>query len=517
MDTPAFEKVIISVLREYDTIPDKIFLSVGTYVSKLNKHIRSLHEYLISFNTSKPTPTAKVIYTMTTDIIQNMKNRMVRNFNAYCKYIRLRSDGPWSVVMVLFCLMSNLVVIVEDVRDAFGSDKEPWRCEAPATDLPYILNGNMCVSRSCIKSYTVDELRAALYLIALHWHGLSAHVELTRYMNALLHRACMLVSHPSYLKVMNNTQLCSPLQTVSKGQAASTAISNDTQLYRVNYNGVRFFSMQLIRMFVTIDIAHRLQIEDTVGTFYGNDAASAVTDITNIRTFIYDQVDVIADSNEMRSELTGSFSRLVVMHGDSETFINSRGLENARPQTVLMTVRPETQEAYSVLHQFLLYKKMAELTKEEEPDYFQRWTRAEHAYTVLLKLIMVNMPLKETGVDFFKDFVCYDIDLPHHINNIIEMREPKVIQLFGRMHVTFEGKLYMCTCIEQAIAVWMRVVISKLQGTLSRVRISDKLSMMLGISLDAQTPQRNTFATNNTSDAITKKYVNVTDGDVIID
>lgn len=517
MNTAAFERLIVEVLKEYDTIPDRIFLSVGTYVLKLNKHIQSLHEYLTSYTENTLTPTARDIYRMTTTMIQTIKKRMVLNFNVYCKYTRLRSDGPWSVIMLLFCLMSNLVVIVEDVRDVFGSDKEPWRRDISATTFPYILERGMCVCRSSIKSYTVEDLRAALYLVAFNWYGLAGHSDLTTYMHALLHRACMLISHPSYESVMNNKQMCSPLQTVGESRTAAADVPKDKQLYRVNYNGVRFFSMQLMRMFVTIDIADRLQVEDIVDVFYDSNANNAAADLASIRKFIYDQVDVIVDSNEMRSELTGSFSRLVVLHGDSETFINSRGLENARPQTVIMTVRPETQEAYSVLHQFLLYKKMAELTKEEEPDYFQRWTRAEHAYTVLLKLIMVNMPLKETGVDFFKDYVCYDIDLPHHINAIMETREPVVIQLFGQMHVTFEGKLYMCTCIEQAIAAWMRVVMSKLQGTLSRVRISDKLCLMLGILQEAQTPLRNSFASNTPSAVSSKKYANVTDGDVVVD
>jgi len=150
-----------------------------------------------------------------------------------------------------------------------------------------------------------------------------------------------------------------------------------------------------------------------------------------------------------------------------------------RAPSLIMTVRTHTKPADTRLREFVLVNQLVALSDERHPDYHERWTRAEHVYALLCKLSLANGVLFARDVNILIDYVIPEWEVPFAMPKFLSAREPVLVQIYGRMHVVFRGKLVLCTCTEHALAVWSLIIINKLGGTFMHKNITEQLKMFL--------------------------------------
>ena len=372
-----------------------------------------------------------------------------------------------SGMMGLFFVMSYLVIIIED-RVESG---KPWRLGVAADVIGNgtLIEHKLVSSAKPIKSYTRDDMSRALYVLAVYWYRLDSSVlGLEEYLNALFHRMCILsVSYDEDIE---------KITTGADGVARDAKEIENTVMRLVTSRSRHV--VQILRMLWLLRFQKNtceIIEEDPLIQDENN-----IRCMARMREFGAKTVKVLSRTREAKAEVREVFPRLAQLHGDVETFVNIRGMENARPVSLLMTVRPESQQAISQVHQFVLLERIQEKMNDEDPDYFDKFTRFEHIYAVLLKAYIVNMALKEHNINFYKDYVVYEMNLPFFADQIARCNEPVLVQLFSRLHVLFRGKIYKCACIEMAIVTWLRLVLHQLSGRLNKVDVTKAIKFLLG-------------------------------------
>ena len=454
-----FESAVMRILAQVNESPPRLVSAVGKFLMEFEPLVLELNMYF-----EIATVVAIRMFNLVERTINTLLEISIRGFDDFSLYHNMHSESPWSTLMGVFTVMAELLVIIEDRWPLYRSHStKPWQCVDSAHSFEYILSNNMCSSSRPIKSYTMHDMVVALKLLSTHWYRLEPNDQLHTYLYALLHRGCILVAHPGPDTVHNIDSLRSPSVCASGG-------ANGT--YEANSHAIRLISMQLVRMILLVEMTRK--------RFVCVDAPAMGEDVAGIRRFMRKHADTLARTREAKAELTVLFSRLMISHGDSERFVQIRGIESARPMSVIMTVKPETQQSYMHLHQFLLLDRIIAVTADEEPGYFDRWTRAEHAYTVLLKIYLMNTALMQYGINFFNNFFVLELDLPVFANKIMHnRREPLLIQLFGKVHVFHKNQIHRCTSIEHALAMWMRLVVRDHAGTIQRRNITRSINDVL--------------------------------------
>lgn len=458
-----FEVMISRVLLGVNANPPKLVSAVGKFQLDIVPLLEGLNEYfeMVTVNTAR-------IFGLVVKTIKTLLDISVRNFDEFCKYQNMPHESPWSTVMGIYTIMASLVLIIEDRWLTFNPELPvPWKCLESAHSFEYILVNEMCCCDRPIKSYTVSEMVMALRLLGVYWYRLQPCDELHTYLHALLHRACILSVHPGDDSVHDVEELREPYKIEGEVQPG---------LFQMTNTGIRQFGMQLVRMI--------LLVEFTRARFAVSEAPPMPDKIEAIRAYMKTSAGTLSKTRDMKAELTAMFPAMMINQGDAEEFVRQRGMEEGRYMSVIMTVKSEVQQAYTHLHQFMLLDKLATLTRDEEPGYFDRWTRAEHAYVVLLKAYIMNIPLTEEKTNFFNDFLVLEVDIPQHLNKLVRNRvEPVVIQLFGKLHVFHRNTVHLCTCVEHAFAMWYQLIVAHHAGTISSSKRSVHDAMIkLGLS-----------------------------------
>jgi hypothetical protein len=391
---------------------------------------------------------------------------MVRNFDTMCNFVNMRLVSPWSACMGLFSVMARLVVIVEDTWTVYRpNDAGPrWRCSASALTWGYIATEALCVTDGRVKSYPLSDLLRTLDLLALQWYRITPHPDVRAFMYALLHRACIVVAHPGHARVFD----------VPKYVAQIPQPQGQPPLFVLNDDGVRAVSTPIIRMLCIVDIGCRcpdmpLPLAD----------ALLERSVAAVRRYMRTQIRLVMKMNTFKAEIAANFARYMIVHGDVEKWTFKRGIEAARAPSLLMTVRAYTQPAYAMLRQFAMVDKMVELMDEREPTYFQRWTRAEHAYSHLCKLSVAGTPVAAHGILLLQDYVIPELEIPGALPKFSRVHHPTIIQTMGRMHVFWEKKIIRCACIEQAIAIWALLILNQMGGILAQKYVAPGLRTLL--------------------------------------
>ena len=475
MNKKQFESKLSGLLVEFNMNPPMLPSAIGSFLLEIQNYFHDMNVYFEDPSYDKD------LFKTVAATVKTLLLIATQNFDNCSRYQNMEKTGPWSTIMGIFVVMSTLLVILEDKEKT-----KPWQINYSATQLNYILVNECCVSERNIKSYTVGDMLVALRLLSVNWYRLYFHDELRTYLYGLLHRACILVGHPSYANVHDCDEFRDETPTPN--------------LYMANTDLVRLFSMQLIRMLVIIEFPR--------GRTSTPESFMQQNYIQGIRDFVRKQADVLSKTREARTEINVLFPRLMVNHGDSELFVKMRGMEKARPASLLMTIRPETQQANSQMTQFVMIERIPQFMFDDDVDYFEKWTRSQHAYSLLLKTYVINMPFKQYGIDFFNDYVIFEIDIPVFLNKITKHPDPLIIQLFGRLNVVFLGKLYMCSCIEHAISLWATIILEKRSGILVRKNIARALYEILGLINSATNEKKTDNNNNNNNNQL---------GDIIID
>ena len=397
-----------------------------------------------------------------------MLDLMLSHFMEFSDYHSMSATGPWNGIMALFTTMAYFNGIVED---RVSNKSKPWQMWASAKTLPFLIKNRVVISDDMIKSYTHEHMHMALHVLAVRWYRMEiAHPDLEKYLLALIHRQCILL-------VSEDKEIDTILKCADGVPRDDKEREND--VFRMMTMRCRR-CMQLIRMYYLVKFPSRFTVK-TESRVRNPDS------INRLRIYTSEMIKILSKSRDAKSELRTVFPKLILLHGDVEAFINARGMENARPVSLLMTVRPEAQQAIAQLDQFLILQKVADNMRDDDPLYFDKFTRYEHAYLITLKTYVINMVLKKHDIDFFRDYIVYELDIPYFCNEFTRKNEPVLIQLFGRIHVYFSNHIYMCNCIDAAIVTWIDIVLNELGGRLCRRDLTETLQHLLGGQFSNQT------------------------------
>jgi len=474
------------VLQRFIDKPPQLASSIGIFIREIAPHLIVVNEALEDMDVVDRNHNLLHTICLSLPVILDV---MITNFKQLMDYHSMNTTGPCNGVMGLFFIMSYLIVIIEDRVDV--PLRKPWQIMTPAKNIGNLMQYKLVTSEKPIKSYTKDDLNKAMNVLAVYWYYLDHEiVGLEEYLLGLLHRLCLI-----------STCVDDDIEVIStcRDKIPRDAKEIESTVFRIVTSRSRQV-VTIARMLWLLRLAAKMEKVPEKG-----DEADKKC-IALIREYTMETVKVLSKTREAKSEIREVFPRLAQLHGDVEMFVNNRGMENARPASLIMSVRPESQQAISQMHQFVILELIAAKMKDEEPDYFDKFTRYEHIYALLLKTYVMNMALKDHNVDFFKDYIIYEMNLPFFYDRIANSREPVVIQLFSKLHVYFEGKLHVCSCIEMAIVTWLRIVLYRLHGRLNRQDLSNTLKHLLGI-----TPAGNTQQSILVANSIINR------GDIIID
>ena len=451
--------------------PTKLVSEVGMFMKDITPYLMNLNEQLEDKKFLAQHPT---LFDLMAKCLVYLLDMLLRQFKAFFDYHNMKSTGPLNCAMGVFMLMQNFVALMEDRVD---NKHKPWQMHTSAKDLPFLLANKLCVSDKLVKSYTHDEMTMALYVLGVKWVGIDwrGHAELEQYLLGLLHRLCMLC-------------ICvdKTIHDIATGADGATRDKREieNEIYRINVLRSRA-CMQLFKM---LYIVRFIASADKVMVPTDKDD-EIWRQVEHLRTYSIDLVKILTKTREAKAEIYAALPKIMILYGDVEMFVNKRGLENARPNSLLMTVRSEAQQAMTLMHQFVILESVQRNMHDEDEDHFKRFTRMEHSYMLIFKAYMINMAIKDTktekkvDIDFFKDFIIYEHDILHFYDRFSKHDEPVVLHIMGKMHVFFKGKLYMCNCIEMAVVIWARLILNNCGGRIGTSDVTKQMRNILGVRL----------------------------------
>ena len=458
-----------SVIEKFMQKPTKLVSEIGLFIRDITPHLMSLNEQLDNPEFVRRHPT---LLGLIAKCLEALMEIVLKQYKAYNDYHNMTSTGPLNCIMGVFMIMQYFAVLIEDRID---NSLKPWQIRTSAKEMLYIVKSKMCISDKPIKSYNLDDMTMALYVASVRWYRLDwqCHEEIERYLLGLFHRLCL-------LSVCVDEEINNIVS--GKDGVIRDEREIENEVHRINVIRSRS-SMQLFRMLYLLRF-----IKNIHKVIVPTDKDDEVwRQVEHLRRYSADLIKILSKTREAKTEIYSVFPKLLQLHGDVENFINKRGLENARPNSLLMTVRPEAQQSMTLLHQFVILSNVQTMMNDDDPDHFNKYTRYECIYMLILKTYMINMALKDTktdkksDIDFFRDFVVHEMDIPHFLDRIMSTHEPVVLQLFGKLHVYFDKKLYICHCVEMAVIMWARLILHDLGGRIGTSDISKPLKNLLGI------------------------------------
>ena len=458
--TSVLEKAC-AILEHLCTSPPQLPYTAGSFMVlwRTERYAEALNEHLNAALAPPEVAARRPVFALAVRAIDVLLRQMLTRLSEFARNVNMRLE-PASAVMGLFCVMAQLVVVVEDAWAVFEpADGGPrWRCATEASGFAFVAQEELCVTATRVKSYTVRDLVRTVDLLALRWHRLRPHAELTAFLHALLHRACILAAHPGPARVFDAPEYCCVLP--------------GSDLHHLSRDGLRMVSQPLLRMLYTADIERVLPSPDPPPP----DAAGLVA---CVRAYMQRQVEQVKKLGPFKKQVSANFDRYMILHGDREKWTARRGVEEPRAPSLVMTVRAFTKPADTRLREFVLVDRLVALTDERDADYHDRWTRAEHVLATLCKLYLATTVLAARNIDLFTDYATTDLELPFSLPRFAGTREPVLVQMFGRIHVVFAGTLIRCICIEHAVAVWALVILNRLGGVFLNTDVAADLGRLL--------------------------------------
>jgi hypothetical protein len=297
----------------------------------------------------------------------------------------------------------------------------------------------------------------AISLLAAHWHELTPSTGLVEYLDRLLLRGALLVARPGGAAVYDMEDLREEEKTFGRDAAEPT--------YSANTDLVRRLSGPLIRMYAEArfvcdipslwawrQMPDRQQMRRLVGA---------------VRRELQSNVSIVANMSDGKMAISSFFSRLIISFGDIEKFAERYDIEPPQPQSVMVTSKsPESQQAWSRLNQVIQLDNVIEAMHEEDADYFERYSFAQHVYCLVVKLYILDVIFRPHGVHIRQNYVVWEVDVPAQIAELVRDENPLFIHIFGRIHILYRKQLYRCRCIEEAIALWGYIVLIRMSGRL---------------------------------------------------
>lgn len=462
-----FENTVYRVLSAFCTTPPRLLVHVGSFIRDFSPLVYDLHYY---FETNLNTERQRALFGLVSTTINIMLETMLANYREFCQYHTMKCTGPSNTLMGLLILMSMLVAIVEDEWPTTTrwktycdpTEKKPMKIDVAADTFPYLLRSGVVITTTPVCKYSSTDMAKAMQALSLNWYKLEPNEVVETYIKGLLHRWCVIAASPS--------------KTMQAIQADSSIDTNKWLTDRLRTG------IQLIRMLWPFYFFRVNERTDPVATLFAGDQRLVAANIENLRAKILDVVMDLSKTRGVKSELVTKLQRVLVFYGDPEKFVNTRGLEGAQASVMIMTVRPEIFPEMTRFYKSALMPNMCKLMKEEDADYFAKYTYMEHMFAVLLKTYTINSFFATHELDFYKDFVSYEYEIPLYYHEFRSRQEPVLLNIASRMYVFFDKKVYPCASVEMAIVVWVRIVMTKLSSRLKQRDMSAALLSLVGMT-----------------------------------
>jgi len=389
--------------------------------------------------------------------------------------VPMKNEPAWTLLMCVFVNNAGLVTVWRSCCDYLQAALPPqWDGSHAATDDQYLLMKGVCVSDMPIEKYSTTTTLDAIALLATYWHKLDPCDRLMGYVTRLYHRACLIVAQPGTERVHDDEDY----------RARVNALEAQVPVYRANSRLVRTLGGQITRIFGIVQFI--LERDSTwARTLLGSRSRSrggikSAEFVKQYREFMCGRAALVANLGDGRAFVSKHFYRLIVTFGDIEEFMEQRDMEVPDPQSVMMVTKsPEAQQAWSRLSQTILLDKIPGVMHEEDVDYFDRFAFAQHVFCLIMKLYIFDLSLKHFGFSVRDRHLIWEIDLPASIPLILMESGPFFVQMFGMINVVYHGKIYRCTCTEEAIAMWAYIVLHLYNGRIDHCDIHEPLRELL--------------------------------------
>lgn len=405
---------------------------------------------------------ARATYFVT--VIDNLLDVLVgctlKNMAEHCVPFSMKDEMPWPATMAIFQVIGLLLVVGEDVRIILPNPQHrhhKWKSRVSAMDNAYVAKMRLCVTDTPLDRYTMLDLDGTLWVISVNQHCIQPCDELEKFFFALLYRAAMISAQPGWGDNHNIPELCTQTDEVRPQDGRRQLIANSK--FNRRMGGTLFRLLFSARIFKIM----RPGIANPWGAPRRSIVDVALDYIPNVRRYICFQADMVLRASAAKTEISQGLARVMLTFGDLERFIERRGVEMPRFQSVLMEVKtPMTQQYWARTGEFIRFDRVVACMREDDPggddEYFSRYTALHHAYALLTKTYLINTAFTEFDIDFFKDFIVWENELPHKLKEIEEVLFPVIIHVFGKMHVVYKARTFKCICVEHAISLWFIVI-----------------------------------------------------------
>jgi len=421
------------------------------------------------------------------------------NYAAYTDLISVPMEHPCTVAMLIVIYVSNLNMFLAHYHSLVGCimgsnnrlysltkddlfslsffDKPSDNRDSHASILEFALDHGLCVTENPatpISKYSMRDILFSIDILGVHWNRLATSDMqlLEQYILALAYRAMFIVSTVGIDTVYNIEKFRALKNTKTVASKAGAELVT-VQIFGANYDFIRFvagapFRMLAIFRFFRMTPAgnvNKLIIEYHELTEAGETETSPI-DLHEwrIRDGLRKRTEDLAKISSLKSNLISLFDRCALFYGDVEAFVTLRNKEPLTPGNMVKILKPpQAQQAWMKLSLCINVKHLAGMYEAEKPldaarPYHRRYTFAHHAHSHNVKLSSADSCLAHLKVSVRTQFCVMEQDFVQMRHILDEKRNPYLVQFMGRMHVYFQGSIYICRSLEQALLVWILIL-----------------------------------------------------------
>lgn len=479
---------ILQLLGRVEERPPRVLRQVLTFIHEFSRDVSALHNHVEFLCDSKDVTAQRDFAVRLWKIIQVLFRTMVFNLDQTVGGIPMKRESAWTPLMCLFKNIAVLVVLWNALCTS-SMTKLPlaWDLDHAASDDVYLLDNGVVICEKKMKDYSVCDMVDALRLLNDNWHRLIPNPSVMTHLTRLFHRACFLVSCPGDQIIYDDDEYSVEIrhQTSNDDNGNDGGDSSIVSMKSCNSRLLRLLSGQISRMMSIIMFArecdslwghHFIESQEKANpSNFDFDGCAK-----RLRSVICNKAAFVAKFAEGRTFVSRCFYRLIVTFGDLEEFMDKQDMERPDPQAVMMTTKtPEAQQAWATLNQAMHLENVPVLMREEEPGYFDEFTYPMHIYNVVLKTYIIDLLLKETRFSIRDAHIIWQTDLPVTIPSLMGKKGPFFIHYMGAFDVFFNGALYRCKSVEEAIIIWMFIVLRAFDGIIDGCDLTKVLKKIL--------------------------------------
>lgn len=467
----------IALLRDTCKAPPRYSHQMIAFSLTLTPRLGALQAYVATL-CSRPDPAAAVeMAELLWETVQTLTTMMCLNVGEMWVPVQMTGRRAWALLMCIFVNTGALLSLWRSCCDSLAAQLPPdWDTRVAATDDSYVLLNRLCVTTDYIEEYTTTQLIDALTLLSARWHRLDPGPRLRIYLQRLFHRGGLLAVQPGTAAVHDDPDY--------RVECPGVGGDGGEEVFRANDRLVRSLSGRLVRL---LGLVMFLQERESVWaqTLLASRslprlAIKSKAFVRRYREFMEGRARLVASMSESRAYVSRSFYQLIVAVGDLEQFVDERDLEVPDPQSVMMTVKsPEAQQAWARLSQVIMLSEIPSAMHEEDPDYFDRFSYAQHIYCFLMKIYIFDLSFKEYGFSVREKHVIWEPYLPSKIAFVLGTQGPFMVHTMGSLNVIYNRQLYRCRCVEEAIAVWCFIVLHVHEGRIGSFELQVPLRLIL--------------------------------------